>query len=105
MLKSSEFVPEYNCMIPRAPAFRVMSRHELGKHVDRVRKPTVASQGIANTSDRKMLSDKERNNNKYLGLKAVDDREMTIITDRLTRPTQSSRIREYQTKTKLAEVN
>ena len=97
VLKSSEFVPEYGCMIPRAPAFRILSRHDVDKMVTRLRAPTVASQGISHTSDTKMREQKERDHSKYMGLKSVGEREMTMIVDRLTQPTQSSRIREIQT--------
>lgn len=103
VLKSSEFVPEYSCLIPRAPAFRILSRHELNGVVNRLTKPTIASQGISNTSVQSMREDKERAHSKYLGLRTVDDRERTMINDRLSRPTQSSRIREFQIKTKLVE--
>lgn len=102
VLKSSEFVPEYSCLIPRAPAFRILSRHEIDGVVNRLTKPTVASQGIANTSDRTMRAEKEKNNPKYLGLYRIDEREQTMINERLTRPTQSSRMREYQTRRQIS---
>lgn len=104
VLKSSEFVPEYSCLIPRAPAFRVLSRHELDGLVTRLRKPTVASQGISHSSDNTMLEDKQKNNAKYLGLRSVDHREQTMITARLTRPTLSSRQREFQTRRQMTQL-
>ena len=98
VLKSSEFVSEYGCLIPRAPAFRILSRHDVDRVVTRLRQPTVASKGISHTSDTMMREQKEREHAKYLGLKSVGEREMTMIVDRLTQPTKSSRIREIQTR-------
>ncbi|XP_052790288.1 uncharacterized protein LOC128224484 isoform X2 [Mya arenaria] len=98
VLKSSEFVPEYSCLIPRAPAFRILSRHDVNGLVQRLSTPTVASQGISNTSDKSMLQEKQKSNAKYLGLRNIDYREQTAITARLARPTHSSRQREFQTR-------
>lgn len=104
VLKSSEFVPEYSCLIPRAPAFRILSRHEIDGLVTRLTKPTVASQGISHTSDKSMRYSKEKYNAKYLGLQNVDHREQTMITERLSRPTQSSRQREFQTRRQMTHI-
>ncbi|KAL4218920.1 hypothetical protein ACF0H5_021507 [Mactra antiquata] len=105
VLKSSEFVPEYKCMIPRAPAFRVLSRHEINGVVSRLTKPTVASQGISRTSDNSMLEEKQKQHAKFLGIQRIDTREQTMLVERMTRPTQSSRMREYQTRRQLTTIN
>lgn len=105
VLKSSEFVPEYSCLIPRAPAFRILSRHEIDGVVSRLRTPTVASKGMANTSDKTMLEEKQKSHSKYLGLQKVGEREQTMIVDRMTRPTQSSRMREYQTRRQMTQMS
>ncbi|XP_060557489.1 uncharacterized protein LOC132717922 [Ruditapes philippinarum] len=104
VLKSSEFVPEYSCLIPRAPAFRILSRHEVNGVVSRLTTPTIASQGISSKSVNAMLDDKSRNHSKYLGLQKIDEREQTMLTERMTRPTQSSRMREYQTRRQMTEI-
>ena len=30
VLRTSEYQSHYNCLVPRAPAFRLLSRHEVG---------------------------------------------------------------------------
>ncbi|XP_045209870.2 uncharacterized protein LOC123561505 [Mercenaria mercenaria] len=104
VLKSSEFVPEYSCLIPRAPAFRILSRHEVDGVVTRLTTPTIASRGISLTSDKTMREEKEKSHSKYLGLQKIDEREQTMLTERMTRPTQSSRMREYQTRRQLTQI-
>lgn len=104
VLKYSEYDENYGCMIPRAPAFRNLSRYEFDDMVNRVRKPTVASKGITNTSDNKTMIEKEKTNPQFLGLK----REATDIEElntRLNRPTKISQIRNHQTQTRLADVS
>ena len=36
VLRTSEYKSEYRCLIPRAPAFRIMSRHEVSENGDDV---------------------------------------------------------------------
>ncbi|KAH3795201.1 uncharacterized protein LOC127838106 isoform X2 [Dreissena polymorpha] len=104
VLKSSEFVPEYSCLIPRAPAFRVLSRHHVDDLVVRLSQPTIASKGISLTSDHDTILRKHESNNKYLGLRSIDEREQTMITERVSRPTQSSRTREFQTRRQMTHI-
>ncbi|KAK3601046.1 hypothetical protein CHS0354_029271 [Potamilus streckersoni] len=96
VLKSSEFIQEYKCLIPRAPAFRVLSRYEIDGMVSRLTKPTVASQGISNTSEKSMREEKEKDHPTYLGTKKVTNIEMQAIMIRLTRPTKAAEIRSKQ---------
>lgn len=104
VLKYSEYDENYGCMIPRAPAFRNLSRYEIDAMVGRLRQPTTASKGINNTSDRNVILEKEKTNPQFLGIK----REATDIGElnaRINRPTKISEIRNHQTKTKLADVS
>ncbi|XP_012939854.1 uncharacterized protein LOC106012206, partial [Aplysia californica] len=50
VLRTSEYTAEYKCLIPRAPAFRLLSRHEVEQMVSRLTRPTIASQGVSGTS-------------------------------------------------------
>lgn len=104
VLKYSEYDENYGCMIPRAPAFRNLSRYDFDDMVNRVRRPTIASKGINNTSDNTTMLQKEKTNPQFLGL----NREATNVAEinaRLTRPTKISQIRNHQTQTKLVDVS
>jgi len=105
VLRISEYNESYKCFVPRAPAFRILSRHEIDEMVTRLRTPTVASKGLSNTSEKEVVDEKKSNHPKYLGLKKVEKPEMDKITERLTKPTRISEIRKHQTETKLAEVS
>lgn len=60
--------------------------------------------GISSQSVNTMLDEKSKNHSKYLGLQKVNEREQTMIIERMTRPTQSSRMREYQTRRQMTEI-
>ncbi|KAK3088544.1 hypothetical protein FSP39_020395 [Pinctada imbricata] len=105
VLRISEYDESYGCMIPRAPAFRLLSRHEIDQSVNRLRTPTVASKGLANSSDKAVVNETRSNYPKYLGLKKVNKQEMDQIVSRLNQPTKISEIRRHQTETKLAHVS
>lgn len=105
VLRFSEYEEMYGCMIPRAPAFRSLSRHEIAEMVARLRKPTVASKGISNTSEYEIVRENDSANSKYRGKKKVSQDEMFDITKRISKPTTMSEIRRHQTETKLAEVS
>ena len=105
VLRTSEYNESYGCLIPRAPAFRLLSRHEIDQMVNRVRTPTVASRGLANSSDKAVVNEKKSNYPKYLGLKKVKQPEMEEIVSRLNQPTKISEIRRHQIETKLAHVS
>ncbi|XP_060557506.1 uncharacterized protein LOC132717935 [Ruditapes philippinarum] len=104
VLKTSEFVREHSCYIPRAPAFRVLSSDKVDEMVSRVTKPTTASRGIALRSVKAMLDDKSTNHSKYLGLQKIDEREQNMLNKRITYPTHSSSMRAYLTKKNLEGV-
>lgn len=105
VLQVSHYEEICGCLVPRAPAFRRLSRHEIDDMVERVRKPTVASKNIENTSDESTVKDKEEKHPRYLGLKKVDKAEMKEITSRLCRQTKISEIRKNEAAYKLPEVN
>jgi len=94
VLRTSEYQQEYKCLIPRAPAFRIMSRHEIDEVVNRLCKPTIASQGVSGTSEREMVKEQAATHPKYLGLKQVSSEEAGAITDRVNKPTRMSIIRD-----------
>jgi len=97
VLRTSEYQEGYNCMIPKAPAFRLLSRHEVDDITTRLRKSTVATQRQDGATEEKMLQDKAKAHPKYLGLKKVSQAELDEITERLQRPTQTAAIRDHQT--------
>ncbi|OWF55741.1 hypothetical protein KP79_PYT03532 [Mizuhopecten yessoensis] len=105
VLRFSDYDEMYGCLIPRAPAFRSLSRHEIEDMIERLRRPTLASKGICNTSDDNMVRENNSANPKYRGTKTVSEDELTGITQRLSKPTTISEIRRNQIKTKLADVS
>ena len=104
VLKLSEYDANYGCMIPRAPAFRNLSRHEVENVIQRLQTPTIASRGIKNTSDNNIVLEKEKTNPQFLGLKR-EGTNLGELNTRLNRPTKISEIRNHQTKTKLVDVS
>ncbi|KAK7094650.1 uncharacterized protein [Littorina saxatilis] len=94
VLRTSEYQSDYNCLMPRAPAFRLLSRQEVDDIVTRLQRDTVASTRQDGTSDEKAVQDKQKSNPKYLGLKKVSQEEMDEITQRLCKPTKMALIRE-----------
>lgn len=104
VLKYSEYDENYGCLIPRAPAFRNLSRHEIDSMISRLRQPTVASKRINNTSDTTVVLEKEKTNPQFLGMKR-EGTDLNEINARINRPTKISEIRNHQTKTKLADIS
>ncbi|KAK3740303.1 hypothetical protein RRG08_014951 [Elysia crispata] len=104
VLRTSEYKSEYRCLIPRAPAFRIMSRHEIEEVVARLTRPTIASQGVMGTSEREMVKSQASKHPKYLGLKQVSDVEMDEIVSRVNKPTRMSLIRDKTTGNAMPEV-
>jgi len=104
VLRFSEYDEKYGCLIPRAPAFRTLSQQEIEEMVQRLQKPTIASKGICNTSDKNVVEHQDMHNPKYRGTRKVDAAEIPGITERLTRHTEISKIRKHQTATKLAQM-
>lgn len=107
VLRTSEYKEEYKCLIPRAPAFRLLSRHEVDDMVFRLTKPTIASQGVHGTSEKEMVKEKTASNPKYMGLNQVTSEEAEAITDRVNKPTRMSIIRDRSTMSQdsMPEVN
>lgn len=105
VLRFSEYDKSYGCLIPRAPAFRILSRHEIDSLVNRVSTPTVASRGLSNSSDKAVVNDTRSNYPKYLGLQKVEKGEMNEINSRVNRPTKISEIRKHQNITKLSDIS
>ncbi|KAK7505051.1 hypothetical protein BaRGS_00003621 [Batillaria attramentaria] len=97
VLRTSEYQSDYQCLIPRAPAFRLLSRHEVDEIVQRVGRPTASATPRAGaTSDNRAMQQKEKSNPKYMGLRKVSREEMDEIVQRLCRPTTMSTIREQR---------
>ncbi|KAL8620253.1 hypothetical protein ACOMHN_044789 [Nucella lapillus] len=94
VLRTSEYQSDFNCLIPRAPAFKILSRHEVDEIVSRLQRQTVASTRQDGASESQTVKVKEESNPKYLGLKKVSKQEMDEITDRVNKPTTMSTIRE-----------
>ncbi|XP_076454725.1 uncharacterized protein LOC143289581 [Babylonia areolata] len=94
VLRTSEYQSDFNCLIPRAPAFRILSRHEVDDIVKRLQRETVASTRQDGASESRTVKEKEKNNPKYLGLKKVSQAEIEEITERVNKPTKMSTIRE-----------
>ncbi|GFO19929.1 hypothetical protein PoB_004643400 [Plakobranchus ocellatus] len=104
VLRTSEYRSEYRCLIPRAPAFRIMSRHEIEEVVARLTRPTIASQGVTGTSERMMVKDQASKHPKYLGLKQVSGEEINGIVSRVNKPTRMSLIRDRSGGNMMPEV-
>ena len=105
VLRFSEYDKSYGCLIPRAPAFRILSRHEIESLVNRVSTPTIASRGLSNSSDQAVVNDTRSNYPKYMGLQRVEKGEMDEINSRMNRPTKISEIRRHQNITKLSDIS
>ena len=82
-----------NYTIPAAPAFRVLSRYDVDTIIDRVRKPTVASNGSSESADERCMADRRRSAPKYMGLRRIETAEQVDITERLSAPTHTSKLR------------
>jgi len=106
VLRTSEYNAGYKCLVPRAPAFRLLSRHDVDEIVARLTRPTVASQGISGTSERNMVEEQAATHPKYMGLKDVSKEEAEQITSRVSKPTRMSLIRDrsLQNSTDMPEV-
>merc|ERR1712241_600586 len=94
VLRTSEYNAGYKCLVPRAPAFGLLSRHDVDEIVARLTRPTVASQGISGASERNMVEEQAATHPKYLGLKDVSKEEADQITSRVSKPTRMSLIRD-----------
>lgn len=105
VLRFSEYDETYGCYIPRAPAFKPMSNDDMTEMIQRLQKPTIASQRICNTSEKSLVNELDKFNPRYRGVHRAEDGELAGINERLTRPTKISSIRKHQTATKLTEVS
>ena len=77
--------------VPRAPAFSSMSREELEKSVERLRKPTVASKGESRKSE-EMAMRESLEYPRFLGLRRSRSAEdIRMSTNRLSSPSRRAR--------------
>ena len=93
-----EYDGEYHCFIPRAPAFEEMSENEIQSVVERLRQQSTDKDTLSKMYVNAYM---DKFKSKFRNDRKADEREVARITQRLTRPTAISSIREHQTKTKL----
>ncbi|XP_071096390.1 uncharacterized protein [Haliotis cracherodii] len=87
VLRVSEYRADYHCLVPRAPAFRILSRHEVDDIVERLHQP------------RSRKEDKDDQNPQGQGEKQVSKEEMEAITERLYgNVTKATTVRVNQTR-------
>lgn len=83
ILRTSEFESRFHCFVPRAPAFRVLSRHEVDNIVGRLQSAKTTSPETKDSSKGQLRKSK-----------TVSSEELKNIVERLRKPTQMSIIRE-----------
>jgi hypothetical protein len=86
--------------LPPAPAFRVISRHDLDELVQRLTRQTVAS-SLPKICNVKTDVDERR----VIGAKPLEGDGNDALTERLSRPTHTSKIRTYRDPVKMIEMN
>lgn len=96
VLRTSDFKNNSNSCLSKAPAYRVFSRSEMNETIERLRKPTVASLGLSNTSDFNTMARMQKDNPRYMGKQKVEQEEMRAILRRLNKSTKMSDIRRSQ---------
>ena len=82
--------------LPRAPAFSAMSRKEIDKVVERLRKPTVASKGITRRSEELAMEARHRSP-RFSGVRSLSSDDLHAAIERLRAPTTVAVIRQQQT--------
>ena len=83
-----------NYSIPAAPAFRVLSRHDVEGITERLRRSTVANDGPEESADDRQMDGVRRGGPKFLGLRRFKaDIEQDDVTQRLCTMTHMARLR------------
>lgn len=82
-----------NYSIPAAPAFRLLSRHEVDDIIVRLRKSTIASDGPEASADERQMAKIRRENPKFAGQKKVKPEDLGDIDNRLCSMNHMARLR------------
>ena len=81
--------------LPRAPAFSAMSRQEVRDVVERMLRPTVASQGTSRYSEELALR-AARKSPRFLGTRSYSSEDLSQVVERLRTPTTTAVLRQRQ---------
>ncbi|XP_076436232.1 uncharacterized protein LOC143275832 isoform X2 [Babylonia areolata] len=90
----SEYLPEHDCFLPRAPAFKALGTEHVDNIVRRLYSPPSPRKiRTQNCSNSRIMEEKERES-KFSGYGNVSREELHEITQRLTKPTMMAKLRQ-----------